>query len=333
MNHHKHLNKRFMVCSQVFLLLVMLPLLFGTIASAQDQQAEKVVQFKDGSTVTGKIVEMDIHTIKIQTTDGSIVTRKFDDITSVQNRDEIITAKSLLPVHSIEIGFEAFYKTYYEPDVMNEKGMMYGVHLAYTYHDKVMAKGQLIVASGSVDYDSNNTGSISGISDNQWEIRGLLGYDFAVDPKFFVTPYIGLGYRYLGDDSSGKISTNSFHGYNRQSNYWYSPVGIEFTKILAEGWTIGAGGEFDIFWSGTQKSFLSNANPSYPDVSNQQNQGYGIRGSIRVEKKFTYAAILVEPFIRYWNIGQSDTYTSATFSGYEPKNNTTEYGALVGIKF
>lgn len=315
-------------------LLGVLVLHLGSTAGAQDQTIEKAVRFKDGTTVTGRILEMNIYTIKIQAADGAVVTRRFDDIAFIQNREEAAAPQSPLPVHSLEIGLEAYYKTYYEPDIMNEKGMMYGVRLAYAYHDRVMAGAQLLAATGTVSYDSNVAGSLDGITDQQWEVRGLLGYDFEVDPTFFVTPYFGLGYRYLGDDSSGKITSTNARGYNRQSNYWYSPVGVQIIKLLPGGWTIGASAEYDVFWSGTQKSYMSSVNPALPDVSNQQNQGYGLRGAVRVDKKFTYASLSVEPFIRYWNIGRSDNYyvSSSTYY-YEPKNNTTECGVLVGLKF
>ena len=46
-----------------------------------------------------------------------------------------------------------------------------------------------------------------------------------------------------------------------------------------------------------------------------------------------------EPFIRYWNIDQSDTQ-AITFGGrpigvvgYEPKNNSTEFGIKLGMHF
>lgn len=323
-----------MSCSRVhhkngFVPFIILPillafiLLFNEVASAQNSDVQKVVLFKDGTTSTGKIVEMNIYTIKIQAADGSTVTRKFDDVVSIDKK-EIAVPKKLLPVHSIDVGLEAFYKKYEEPDVMNNKGMMYGAALGYTYHDNVMAKAQLLIAYGEVNYDSNRTGSINSIPDNHWEIRGLLGYDFAVDPTFYITPYIGLGYRYLGDDSSGKISTTGHSGYKRESNYYYSPVGIELIKILQEGWTIAANAEFDYLWYGKQKSY-----PAGIEINNQQNQGYGIRTSLKVEKKITNAAIVFEPFIRYWDIGQSEI----DFIFVEPKNKTTEYGALIGLKF
>jgi hypothetical protein len=48
--------------------------------------------------------------------------------------------------------------------------------------------------------------------------------------------------------------------------------------------------------------------------------------------------LLIEPFVRYWNIDKSND-SNVTYSGvivgygYEPKNNTTEIGVNFGIKF
>lgn len=311
------------------------PLAFATVSSAQDQDVVKVVRFKDGTAVTGKILEMNIYTIRVQAADGSVVTQKFDDIVTIQNRDDLAKPQPILPVHSVEIGFEAFHKEYREPDVMNEKGMMIGVGLAYTYHDKAMFKASLLLAYGEVDYE--NSGTLDGIPDRHVELRGLVGYDFAVDPTFVVTPYIGLGYRFLRNDSAGMITSTGARGYNRESNYFYTPVGIAVVKILPEGWTLSAEAEFDYLWYGKQYSDLSDANPLFPDISNDQDQGYGIRGAVRIEKKLTASSVFFEPFVRYWHISQSDDAVFSAggtlYRGYEPKNDTTEIGASVGLKF
>jgi len=333
------------VLSRNGLLIVLVALLLYpfslTAALAQEMPDVIGVRMTDGSVIEGTVIKANTEIITIQTKDGQIVTRKFSDVDNFIKKGESLkpapkpSPNALLPVHSFDIGLEAFYKEYKEPDVMNEKGMMYGIGLAYTYHDKVMFKASLLVAYGEVDYE--NSGKLDGIPNQHWELRGLLGYDFAIDPTFTITPYIGLGYRVLRDDSSGMITSTGARGYNRESNYFYSPVGVSIIKVLPEGWTFAAEAEFNYLWYGKQYSDLSGANPLYPDVDNQQDQGYGIRGAIRIEKKFTYTSILFEPFIRYWHISQSDdTIFSAggtIYRGYEPKNETTEIGAKVGIKF
>jgi len=218
---------------------------------------------------------------------------------------------------------------------MSEKGMMVGVGLAYTYRDNVMFKASLLLAYGEVDYE--NSGTLDGIPDRHVEMRGLVGYDVAVEPTLVVTPYIGLGYRFLRNDAAGMITSTGARGYNRESNYVYSPVGIAVVKILPEGWSLSAEAEFDYLWYGKQYSDLSDGSPLYPDISNEQDQGYGIRGSVRIEKKLVASSVFVEPFVRYWHISQSDdTLFSAggtLYRGYEPRNNTTEIGASVGLKF
>ncbi|MBP8696860.1 MAG: autotransporter outer membrane beta-barrel domain-containing protein [Syntrophobacterales bacterium] len=315
--------------------VLLYPFASATVSSAQAQDIVKIVRFQDGTTVTGRILEMNIHTIRIQAADGSVVTRKFDDIITIRNREDPAKPQPILPVHSVEIGFEAFHKEYKEPDVMNEKGMMLGVGLAYVYHDRVMFKASLLLAYGEVDYE--NSGTLDGIPDRHAELRGLVGYDIAVDPTFVVTPYIGLGYRFLRNDSAGMITSTGARGYNRESNYFYTPVGIALIKILPEGWTLSAEAEFDYLWYGKQYSDLSDANPLFPDISNDQDQGYGIRGAVRIEKKLTASSVFLEPFVRYWHVGQSDdTIFSAggtLYRGYEPKNETTEIGARLGLKF
>jgi hypothetical protein len=324
--------------SQIGLLLILSAILLYPFAFAECSTAQVLpdvigVRMTDGSVIEGKVIKANTDIVTIQTKDGQIVTRKFSDVENFIKTGESTTPspksapKSLLPVHSFEIGLEAFYKEYKEPDVMNEKGMMYGIALGYTYHDKVMAKASLLFAYGEVNYE--NSGKLDGIPDHHWELRGLLGYDFPIDPTFFITPYFGLGYRYLGDDSSGKISSTGARGYKRESNYFYSPVGISFIKFLPESWTLTAEAEFDFLWYGKQKWY-----PAGVEISNTQNQGYGLRASLRIEKKFSDTSFFIEPFIRYWDIGQSDNdIVVPGIRAYEPKNNTTEYGASVGFKF
>ena len=189
---------------------------------------------------------------------------------------------------------------------------------------------------GTVDY--KNSGTINNINDWNLEFRGTGGYDFKLTDSFILTPYFGAGYRYLNDDSSGKISSSNAAGYERESNYLYSPVGVEGIFSKWQGWKLGFSAEYDIFWRGWQKSHLSDANRNFGDVSNTQDSGYGIRGSLKLQKTGEVIDFIVEPFIRYWQIDRSKdsdvTYSGVIVGyGYEPKNNTTESGVKVGVKF
>ena len=243
----------------------------------------------------------------------------------------------LLKKHTFELGSEISYITYKEPGTMKEKGMMYGLVGSYTYHNKLMLKAEGRGSWGKVDYKgalSDGTPyTMDGIRDYMLEFRGLVGYDFPVGKASTFTPYIGIGYRNLNDDSSFDPA-----GYERESNYIYSPIGIDFITNLGNSWSMGVIGEYDYFWWGKQKSHLSDVSPGYNDILNRQKKGYGLRGSIALQKKGDKVDFEVGPFIRYWNIKESEkdalTYYG-TFEYYmvEPKNNSTEVGVMLGVKF
>jgi hypothetical protein len=229
---------------------------------------------------------------------------------------------------------------------MKEKGMMYGFLGTYTYRgwaipapetlDKWMFKVEGRFSFGEVDY--KNSGTIDNIDDYMLEFRGLGGYDFSLLKTSTITPYIGIGYRYLNDDMSGKISSTGAYGYERESNYFYSPIGIEIITPLENGWFVGGILEYDIFWWGKQKSHLSDVDPGYNDPENDQERGYGLRGSIKLQKKGEKLDFVIEPFIRYWNIKRSK-YADLTYYGvltgyaYEPKNRSTEFGVKLAVRF
>jgi len=229
----------------------------------------------------------------------------------------------------LEAGLEIYHTKYTEPNVMKNSGMMYGVTGAYTWRCKpIVPRFEARLAFGEVDYTSHIAGTLDGIPDTAFETRGLLGHDFPVKTTT-LTPYAGLAYRYLRDDSSGKVTSKSFYGYNREANYIYSPIGVATATPMGRGWTFGATAEYDLFWFGKQFSHLSDVSPSLPDVTNDQNDGFGWRGSLRFVKQFRRNSLVIEPFVRYWHIFTSEV----SFGGIEPDNQTVEAGIDVGVTF
>lgn len=240
--------------------------------------------------------------------------------------------------HTWEVGPEISHIAYEEPGIMKEKGTMAGVAGVYTYHNMVMIQGEGRMSSGRVDYSSSSTGAIDDIKDFIMELRGLGGYDIQVSGRSIITPYMGLGYRYLNDNSAGRTSSTGHRGYERESNYLYSPVGLAYITELNGGWFIGASGEYDIFWYGKQISHLSDAVSGMNDVENRQHSGYGLRGAVKVRKKLSRISLSAEPFVRYWNIAKSDEEDiiqngSKVAKGWEPENNSTECGLRFMIGF
>jgi hypothetical protein len=218
------------------------------------------------------------------------------------------------------------------------QGTFIGLRGSYTYHTDThwMFRAEGAAAWGDTDYSSGSTGSIDNIQDGEYEARFLAGYDFIDDYNRMYTVYSGFGWRRLDDDGGGTISTTGAHGYDRQANYYYLPLGIEGAETFENGWTIGGTFEGDFIISGTQKSDLSTAFSTYSDVSNDQNEGWGLRGSLKFLKNTPNYDFLIEPFFRLWRVDTSETSTvtvSGVAAGYgiEPKNETTEYGLNLSL--
>jgi hypothetical protein len=238
--------------------------------------------------------------------------------------------------HTFELGPEISYIAYKEPGVMKEKGVMYGVSGSYAYHNSIMLKVEGRGSLGRVDYSSPIFGEINNESYWSLEFRGLGGYDFPVLKASILTPFVGIGYRYLNDDGAGKFSTIGTPFYEGYSDYIYSPIGIGFITALGDNWFLGGTGEYDLFWWGEQKSHYNVAGLN--DTENRQKNGFGLRGSITLGKKYKKVVFEGGPFIRYWNIKKSEIETltrTGTPIGFawEPKNNSTEVGIKLAIKY
>jgi hypothetical protein len=231
--------------------------------------------------------------------------------------------------NSWEIGPDAYYFQYKEPGI-KDTGYFYGVQAAYTYREwvpifptdeagvKWMARIEGRFDWGVVDYDGSlqdgTPYTINNISDSSGEFRLLLGMDF---PKATVvdTIYAGVGNRFLKDNGGSDPA-----GYDRSANYIYLPVGFTTLRNLAVDWLMSANVEFDLLLMGNQSSDLKDF--GYGTVHNRQNSGYGIRGSVGFEHPGKDIDVSIEPFVRYWNIAESELNNG----WYEPKNNTTEIG-------
>jgi hypothetical protein len=307
-------------------------LFFYTFSFAQ-YESVKGVRFKDGSTIYGIIVEKDVNKVIILTKDNEAITRKSDDIVSFVMEDDLNKKK-----HSLAFGTEISYIKYEEPGIMEEKGEMYGLFFSYAYHDKLMAKLEGKFSYGEVDYQGGTWGgdplTIKRIPDFMLEIRGLLGYDFKIENAVTISPYSGIGYRYLQDNSQDR----SYGGYERESNYVYIPAGVEAVADLGKGWSLGMAAEFDLFVWGRQISYLSDVDSGYWEIENEQVKGYGARGSVFIAQKGDKFGFMIEPFIRYWNIKESsDAYIVydgyAVGYGVEPNNNSTEIGCRLAVTF
>jgi hypothetical protein len=243
-----------------------------------------------------------------------------------------------LKLSQFELASEISQIGYKEPGVMKQTGSMSGIVGSYTYLDEVMFKLETRISYGQVDYSSINTGSMYAIDDILFEFRALSGCDISPNPEYIILPYFGYGYRYLEDDSQSRITTTGHLGYKREANYYYSPLGISVSKDVGNGCVIGGSFEYDYFWLGIQKSYLSDAIPARSDLENKQKLGYGYRASLKIEKQQKKIYFIIEPFFRYWKVEQSESADINDSGiiigyGYEPKNYSTEYGLKIAVHF
>jgi hypothetical protein len=245
------------------------------------------------------------------------------------------------------IGFEISGYKYQEVENNGEKfisieGERYGVSYEYLSRKSTEKSSfwlyQVDLSYGDLIYDGHSQYrkiefKVNCCTDWYQEYRLLYGLALPFnDNRFVVMPYLGCAFRglfnrvnnyyYIKDGRLAKIV-----GYDRYSVYLYIPLGIILRTELDNDWLFSLNPEFDLFLLGHQTSGID-TNGSGEPMKNAQHIGYGFRVSSRVSKKIGYEfAVFLEPFVKYWDIADSDIVNGCL----EPKNNTIECGVKVGI--
>ena len=289
---------------------------------------------------------------------------------SGESPESLVKPAAWTKKHTFDGGIEVYRYAYKEivqgAFFAGTKGDYTGLFANYTYRPQraaasldaypTMYRFEGRFASGRVDY--TGTGTWDGLKDYMCEARGLIGYDYLPLPSLRVTPYAGLGFRYLnnGLDAIPARTIDGIDypsGYDRESRYFYLPLGGEVEKILSGRWTVGMSFEYDLLLRGEQIShFEDMKDPAgqslgYDPTTNRQNKGRGLRGAVKFTREFSRNAFYVEPFIRYWDIDDSkpsymtqggqkvaDPDNPGQFiQGLEPANTTREIGVKMGLTF
>ncbi|MEJ2108331.1 MAG: hypothetical protein P8Z37_00160 [Acidobacteriota bacterium] len=257
-----------------------------------------------------------------------------EDIPALQEQ----TKRDTTLKSGIEIGLDSSYIKYEEPGFMQEKGITLSLYGSYTVRPKrFMFRLEGRMGFAGVDYSSSISGESDRIRDYIVEARTIVGPTFEVRDAWYLTPFSGFGYRYLYDGLGGKTTTEGHMGYNRQSNYLYSPIGIESSSYLMRNWAFVAAVEYDLFWRGWQHSDLGIIVDNEYTAVNEQNDGWGLRWSGKFVKKAGKYNIVFGPYFKYWNIEDSDTiyasFEGIDYSFMEPANTSTEVGGMFGVVF
>ena len=241
-----------------------------------------------------------------------------------------------------EIGITLSAYSYKEPSLnvaMDATNVGLEYQGTYAFKNDWFLLGEVDYNNGPVKY--SGTGSQSGIPQYYYNLKAAVGYDFAFD-GFVLSPYVGLGYRFLSQQWGGSTTSTGAIGYDRQSTYNYIPIGVTHRFAVGQKSKIETTLEYDYLISGNQYSGLSTINghsgiSGVPNVNNSQNSGYGINLTV-MYKEDSWG---VGPYWKYWNISQSNTvtgtfaYNNATYraSVYEPANNTNEFGLKAIYRF
>jgi hypothetical protein len=232
-----------------------------------------------------------------------------------------------------DIGLSISAYQYREPGIMSLRGMKTGLdfHAVKALRNDLFVRGDLRGAFGLVNYDSYDTGSANGEPDWYVEARALLGKDWVVR-RSVLAAYTGIGYRYLFNDGRG-ITSTGYGGYRRASNYTYLPIGIIHRRTINDNARLESTLEYDTLLFGRQVSSLSDVGGGYSDVTNNQNNGYGLKFTVMYQK-YNWA---IGPYLDYWTIGQSDivyVIQSGVPTGLiEPNNHTVEFGLKASQRF
>ena len=224
-----------------------------------------------------------------------------------------------------EIGFYFGTKIYEERHpvdnsfFMSQDGWMIGLNSnSETYDSEIYVGFKNRLAAGQVDYTSAGTGTMTEVPDYQFETTGYLGMPFE-GSNSRTTIFSGLGFRYLLNASGLKLSSTGHAGYDRESRYIYIPIGV---NIETGPWELR--GEYLYFIYGQQKSYISQVSANYNDITNDQEEGSGMKLTAKYysDKNFGY-----EFYMDYWDIADSKVDVTGNFM--EPRNTTSETGFRV----
>lgn len=234
-------------------------------------------------------------------------------------------------VDHYKIGLEGFTDNYREPDEgvhLNNHGIYGSVTGDYT-HD--FNESVFISVEGRASYGESKYKSVSGSSGYTPQYEGELRVKVGTNVKLaggVISPYAGIGTRLYYDNSEGAVTSLGFGGYDRDIEQVYAPIGVTY-KVPVGSWHLTPNVEYDHLLFGRVHSQIENFT-GY-NITNYQHDGYGVRGEMMFGKESNGYGWQFGPFVRYWNIKESDPDRHGGVSWVEPRNIRLQAG--LGVKF
>jgi hypothetical protein len=232
--------------------------------------------------------------------------------------------------HSLGVSLSGY--EYQEPGFMSLHASKIGIDYAGTYaisrpwpQDRQgwFLGGHARYATGKADYRSPVSGTLDNRENWYYEVRGWLGKDVMRD-TYVLSPYTGLGWRYLYNDLRGTTSTGNL-GYRRESRYTSVLLGVTHRMHLSDQSLLKTTVEYLHLLEGEQRANLADVTPLLPDLRLPQDNGYGLRLSTTRQLETWQVGLNVG----YWNIAASQAVSGRV----EPRNSTLEVGIQVAFPF
>jgi hypothetical protein len=320
-------HKKIWTCA----IIVTFILFFYTFSFAQNESF-KGVQLKDGSIIYGRVIKVDIDDIQIETKDGNIISRKFDDV-DFFIKETVVDAKQKSSI--FELGF-MYYKFDYKEDLENplkseEYGWLPGVYFDYTFKKKSSIYGKIFLsyAAADITYDGSTWGGTplkySDESAQMFKFEANIGYAMPISKDFLIIPYLGYGYQWW-ERGKGIFSETAIM-YQEEYRWHYIPVGIKADYNITEKLNIAAAAAVNFMFYGEMNA--SFAFLGGPDMDFTLGNRIGFYAEIPVTYQFTnYIGISVTPWYEYSAFGQSDVNE---YDFVEPPSKTNKYGVNLGI--
>lgn len=228
------------------------------------------------------------------------------------------------------------YYSYHE-QVMDETGVLGGISGEWKC---ISAKSLYLGVEGEVLYGQLNydgqyqDGTPVSLSTEDYLVQATAAVGRIFDFSFgSLTPYTGLKYHFWQDDLQGE------GGYIRRISQFYLPVGVNFERMLRDGWSVRAKVEASVLLYGEVYSYLSDAAEGYPNIKNVQQigRGMGARFAFSIRKKVGKYHFAFTPSFEWYEAQTSEKTTIELFGKrrepYEPYNNKWMLGAMLSLSF
>ncbi|MDQ3482995.1 MAG: hypothetical protein M3448_06275, partial [Pseudomonadota bacterium] len=191
------------------------------------------------------------------------------------------------------------------------------------------------------DYDPLDEPVVEDIEQRSGRLELQLGHDFMLGGGAGVTPFLGYGYRLHRDFGAGRNTQSGLAGFDRETEYSYVTAGLAAGIPLGGRKRLNLSGQYNFIVGGEVESRFSEIDSTAPDITLGFKGGHGLEASAMLSLPVGRRhALNVGPFIRRWELNESESFTianpddpSETITFVEPESRTTEIGLRVSFSF